>query len=78
MLDFAVAVTEASQRISDDDLEVLRRHGWNDEDILHITEIAAMFSFTGRLANTLGWIANPEYSHLGRYPLDPPGQTQTH
>ncbi len=70
MLDFAVAVTEASQQISEDDLDVLRQHGWTDEDILHITEIAAMFSFTGRLANTLGWMANPEYSHLGRNTSD--------
>jgi len=66
MLDFAVAVTEASDRVTDHDLTAMRRHGWTDEDILHITEIAAMFSFTGRLANTLGWIANPEYSDLGR------------
>lgn len=72
MLDYAVAVTEASQRIGDDELDGLRRHGWSDEDILHITEIAAVFSFTGRLANTLGWMANPEYSHLGRNPSDHP------
>lgn len=66
MLDFAVQVTEASPRIGEAHLGTLRRHGWSDEDILHITEIAAMFNFTGRLANALGWIANPEYSHLGR------------
>jgi hypothetical protein len=37
-----------------------------DEEILHVIEIASMFSFTGRLANTLGLLANPEYADLGR------------
>ena len=68
MLDFAVKVTEASQQITDDDLSAMRSHGWTDEDILHITEVAAIFNFTGRLANTLGWVANPEYGDLGRSP----------
>ncbi len=66
MLDFAVKVTEAADRVVEHDIEELRRVGWTDEDILHITEIAAMFSYTGRLANTLGILANPEYSSLGR------------
>ena len=71
MLDFAVKITQASQQVTDDDLATMRSHGWTDEDILHITEIAAMFNFTGRLANTLGWLANPEYGHLGRTPITP-------
>jgi uncharacterized peroxidase-related enzyme len=66
MLDFAVKVTEASARVGEEDLEALRRAGWTDEDIMHITEIAAMFNYTGRLANTVGLIANPEYNNLGR------------
>jgi uncharacterized peroxidase-related enzyme len=66
MLDFAVKVAGAAERIIGEDLDELRRVGWADEDILHIIEVAAMFSFTGRLANSLGLIANPEYARLGR------------
>ena len=66
MLDFAVKVAGAADRIIGEDLDELRRVGWADEDILHIIEVAAMFSFTGRLANSLGLIANPEYVKLGR------------
>lgn len=66
MLDFAVKVAGAAERIIGEDLNDLRQSGWADEDILHIIEIAAMFSFTGRLANSLGLIANPEYGLLGR------------
>jgi alkylhydroperoxidase family enzyme len=46
----------------------MRDAGWNDEEILHIIEIASMFSFTGRLANALGPLANREYADLGRHP----------
>ena len=66
MLDFAVRVAGAADRIIGEDLDELRRVGWADEDILHIIEVAAMFSFTGRLANALGLLANPEYATLGR------------
>ena len=66
MLDFAVKVAGTAGQIIGEDLDVLRQVGWADEDILHIIEVAAMFSFTGRLANALGLIANPEYANLGR------------
>ncbi len=66
MLDFAVKITHASDRLSEEDIEALRGAGWEDEDILHMIEVAAMFNFTGRLANAMGLVANPEYSVLGR------------
>jgi len=66
MLDFAVKVSGAAERVTGEDLDALRRGGWVDEDILHVIEISAMFSYTGRLANAIGLIANPEYGSLGR------------
>lgn len=63
-------MTEAADRIGEPDVEEMRSAGWADEDILHIIEIAAMFCFTGRLANALGLVANPEYSTLGRVPRE--------
>lgn len=66
MLDFAVKMTTESHRMTEEDIEALRRVGWTDEDILDIAQVAAMFNFTNRLANALGWIPNPDYHGLGR------------
>ena len=66
MLDFAVKVTRASQECTEADVEALRAAGWTDEDVMDITETAAMFNYTNRLANALGWVPNPEYDTLGR------------
>ena len=68
MLDFAVKVANQAHEMTGADIELMRDAGWDDEEILHVIEIAAMFSFTGRLANTLGLLANPEYADLGRQP----------
>jgi len=40
--------------------------GWNDEEIMDIAQVAAMFNFTNRLASGLGWVPNREYFSLGR------------
>ncbi len=65
MLDFAVKLTEQSSRCSEDDVEALREAGWSDEDIMDITQVAAMFNFTNRLASGLGWVPNDEFVGLG-------------
>ena len=72
MLDYAVKVATSAHEMTAEDVDVMRRVGWADEDILHITEVAAMFSYTGRLANALGLIANTEYSEMGRHPRHQP------
>jgi uncharacterized peroxidase-related enzyme len=66
MLDFAVKLTEASDRCTDEDVEALREAGWNDEEIMDIAQVAAMFNLTNRLASGLGWMPNDEYFSLGR------------
>lgn len=66
MLDFAVKVTEESYRCGEEDLAELRAAGWSDEEIMDITEVAAMFNLTNRMANALGWEPNAEYQRLGR------------
>jgi uncharacterized peroxidase-related enzyme len=66
MLDHAVRVTEASFRMGEDDVDRLREAGWDDEDVFDITEVAAMFNLTNRMANALGWAPNEEYHRLGR------------
>jgi uncharacterized peroxidase-related enzyme len=66
MLDFAVKVTEHSSRCSEEDVEALREAGWNDEEIMDITQVTAMFNFTNRLASGLGWVPNDEFVGLGQ------------
>jgi uncharacterized peroxidase-related enzyme len=66
MLDFAVKLTEVSDRCGQEDVEALREAGWNDEEVMDIAQVAAMFNFTNRLASGLGWVPNPEYFSLAR------------
>ena len=66
MLDFAVKLTRAPDRCSEDDVDALRSAGFDDEDILHIAELTAIFNYNGRVANALGLLPNAEYHHLGR------------
>ena len=66
MLDFAVKVTLDSARCSEADVALLRKDGWSDEDVMDIAEVAAMFNFTNRVANALGWTPNEEYHRIGR------------
>ncbi len=66
MLDFAVKLTKESSACTEADVEALRDAGWNDEDVMDIAQVAAMFNFTNRLASGLGWRPNEEYFSLGR------------
>ena len=54
MLDFAVQISENSTGIIRDDIEGLRRHGFDDRAILQITLIASWFNYINRVADALG------------------------
>ena len=66
MLDYAVKITREPTACSPADIENLRRHGFSDETIFDIAEIAAMYNFTNRLASATGMLPNREYHSLGR------------
>jgi uncharacterized peroxidase-related enzyme len=66
MLDWALKVTRASNDCTEDDVAELIAAGWSEEDVMDMTETAAMFNLTNRMANALGWEPNPEYHTLGR------------
>ncbi len=66
MLDFVIMVTHESYKMSPEELELLREVGFSDEGISEITQIAAMFNFTNRMGNALGWKPNEAYYHAHR------------
>ena len=58
MLDFAVKVTTEPLACEESDLEALRSHGFSDEDVWDIIEVASMYNFTNRLAMATGQMPN--------------------
>ena len=66
MLDFAVQLTEAPHTVSEADRAGLREHGFTDADLFDITEVAAFFNYTNRVAHGLDMMPNPEYHTLAR------------
>ena len=66
MLDYAVKITKRPAECDLEDVERLRKHGFDDEDIWDIAEIAAMYNYTNRLASATGMLPNPEYHGLAR------------
>ncbi|MGE5162340.1 MAG: peroxidase-related enzyme [Betaproteobacteria bacterium] len=68
MLAFAMKVATASGTIEDADFEVLRPHGFSDEDIWDIGAIAAFFALSNRMANMIAMRPNDEFYLLGRLP----------
>lgn len=68
LLDFAVKMTQDSPTMSPDDLIPMWAVGLSDEAIFEAAQVAAMFNFTNRLANALGWKPNEEYYYQHRTP----------
>ncbi len=66
MLDYAVLLTEAPHEVTPDDRQSLRDLGFSDEDIFDVTEIAAFFNFTNRVAHGIDMMPNAEYHAMSR------------
>jgi uncharacterized peroxidase-related enzyme len=66
MLDFAMMISNDSRSISDADFEVLRGHGFTDEDIWDIAGITAFFGLSNRMANFTSMRPNDEFYAMGR------------
>ena len=61
MLDFAVALTRDPSATRREDLEVLRRHGFDDVAIHDIVQVVAVFNYYNRIANGLGIEDEPDW-----------------
>jgi len=68
MLDFAIKVCLDSHTVGDPDYEVLRQHGFDDEDIWDIAAITAFFGLSNRMANVISMRPNDEFFLMGRSP----------
>ncbi len=54
MLDHVVKLTKDATKVSKDDIEGLRKAGFDDRGILQITLIASWFNYINRVADSLG------------------------
>ncbi len=66
MLDFAIKVSLSAYEVCDDDMEILKGHGFSEEDIWDIAGISAFFGLSNRMANVTSMRPNDEFFALGR------------
>ncbi|EAR62686.1 peroxidase-related enzyme [Neptuniibacter caesariensis] len=70
MLAFALKLSRTPELISHADYDVLKVHGYDDEDILDISGITAFFGLSNRMAIVMGMQANPEFYSMARLPRE--------
>lgn len=58
--DYAIKVTRAAAEIEPSDMDVLRKVGLSETDIIHLVGIAAYFNFSNRVNSGLGVRPNSE------------------
>jgi len=68
MLDFAVKLARTPEEITDADRQMLKQHGFSEEDIWDIGGITALFALSNRMAHLIEMRANDEFYLLGRTP----------
>ena len=68
MLDFAMKVSTAAEKIGEQDFIDVARHDFSDDDIWDIAAIAAFFALSNRMANVTGMRPNDEFYLMGRLP----------
>lgn len=66
MLDFACRLTTAPEDNFEDMRQVLYRAGFSDADVFDISETAAFFNYSNRMAAGLELMPNPEYHAMHR------------
>ncbi len=66
MLDYAWKLSDAPDTVSEADREALRAAGFSDAEIFDITDVAAFFNYTNRMAHGLDMVPNREYHAMNR------------
>lgn len=68
MLDFAVKLTEAPDKMVEADRQALRQAGFSDRDIWDIAAVAAFYNMSNRLAAATDMRPNAQYHFMLRSP----------
>lgn len=68
MLDVAVKLAVRPAEVSEADLDGLRAHGFDDDDIWDIGAITALFALSNRVAHLAAMRPNDEFFLMGREP----------
>src|SRR5437016_4718024 len=66
MLEFALKVSRSAETVGEADFDVLKSHGFDEEDIWDIAAIAAFFALSNRIANVTAMRPNAEFYAMGR------------
>ena len=66
MLDFAWKLTLTPFDIGDADRAALRQHGFTEQDIYDICDVAAFFNMSNRMAHGTEMMPNAEYHAMNR------------
>jgi uncharacterized peroxidase-related enzyme len=66
MLKFALKLAMDSAAVVDEDFEILRGHGFDDETLWDIGAITALFALSNRMANLTAMRPNDEFYNMGR------------
>jgi 4-carboxymuconolactone decarboxylase len=66
MLDFAIKVSHSAETVGEADFDMLKSHGFDEEDIWDIAGIAAFFGLSNRMANVTAMRPNAEFYTMGR------------
>jgi uncharacterized peroxidase-related enzyme len=66
MLDYAVKLSVRPQEVGEADVEALRSHGFDDDDVWDIAAVVALFALSNRLAHAAAIQPNPEFHTMGR------------
>lgn len=64
MLVYVEKATRTPAEMTPADLEVLRGHGFSDEDMLDMTHIMGYFNYINRVADALGFEPEPGYEPI--------------
>ena len=68
MLDFAAKISLNAHDVNDADFNLLRDHGFSEDEIWDIGAISAFFSMSNRMADLTTMRPNDEFYLLGRIP----------
>ena len=70
MLEFAIKLAMRPWDAAEADFEMLRGHGFSDEDIWDIGAVTALFAMSNRMAHLTAMRPNDEFFLLGRVPSE--------